>query len=58
VTLAPRLVLGLAGEWADTTVALPEGRWRDVLTGDCGDGGERNVAELLARFPVALLERA
>jgi (1->4)-alpha-D-glucan 1-alpha-D-glucosylmutase len=58
VAVAPRLVLGLAGDWADTTLALPAGRWSDVL-----DGGHRSfegdvpLADLLAPFPVALLER-
>jgi (1->4)-alpha-D-glucan 1-alpha-D-glucosylmutase len=59
VAVAPRLVLGLGGEWGDTALQLPDGRWSDVL-----DGGQRTfegnvaVAELLAPFPVALLERA
>jgi (1->4)-alpha-D-glucan 1-alpha-D-glucosylmutase len=59
VAVAPRLVLGLGGDWADTSLTLPEGRWADVL-----DGGRRTfegqvtLADLLAPFPVALLERA
>ena len=59
VAVAPRLVLGLAGDWAGTTLRLPDGRWADVL-----DGGRRTVegevvlADLLSPFPVALLERA
>jgi (1->4)-alpha-D-glucan 1-alpha-D-glucosylmutase len=57
VALAPRLVLGLAGNWHDTKVALPAGSWRDELTGCCEEGGERRVAELLGRFPVGLLSR-
>jgi (1->4)-alpha-D-glucan 1-alpha-D-glucosylmutase len=57
VTIAPRLVLGLRGGWGDARVELPDGRWRDVLTGEEAEGGEREVALLLARFPVALLER-
>jgi (1->4)-alpha-D-glucan 1-alpha-D-glucosylmutase len=55
--IAPRLVLGL-GNWGDTAVELPEGRWRNLLTGEETDGGERRLGMLLARFPVALLERA
>jgi (1->4)-alpha-D-glucan 1-alpha-D-glucosylmutase len=54
VTVVPRLVLGLGGEWDDTTLALPPGRWRNELTGD-EVTGRVAVAELLARFPVALL---
>jgi (1->4)-alpha-D-glucan 1-alpha-D-glucosylmutase len=59
VAVAPRLVLGLGGDWAGTTLTLPDGRFDDVL-----DGGKRTftgeaaVADLLGPFPVALLERA
>jgi (1->4)-alpha-D-glucan 1-alpha-D-glucosylmutase len=57
--VVPRLVLGLADRgWEATTVALPAGRWVDVITGEPADGGPVAVADLLARFPVALLERA
>jgi (1->4)-alpha-D-glucan 1-alpha-D-glucosylmutase len=56
-TVVPRLSLPV-DDWKDTLLRLPEGRWHDVLTGDWVDGGERAVAEVLARFPVALLERA
>ena len=57
VTVVPRLTIAV-DDWKDTTVTLPPGRWRDVLTGDALDGGERAVAEVLGRFPVALLERS
>ena len=58
-TLAPRLPVGLArrGGWGDATVALPDGRWRDELTGDVTDGGRVSVAGLLGNLPVALLVR-
>ncbi|HYU33077.1 MAG TPA: malto-oligosyltrehalose synthase [Thermoanaerobaculia bacterium] len=58
VAIAPRLILGLAGDWGETSVELPVGGWRNELTGDELEGGERKVGELLARFPVALLARA
>ena len=59
VAVAPRLVLGLDGDWADTTLSLPDGRWADVLDGGRRTfEGEVRIAELLAPFPVALLERA
>ncbi|WP_019137025.1 malto-oligosyltrehalose synthase [Cellulomonas massiliensis] len=45
------------GGWADHTVALPAGRWRDALTGHEVDGGVVGVAGLLDRLPVALLVR-
>jgi len=57
ISIAPRLPLTLGGDWADTTMALPSGRWRNEMTGDIVDGGEIALAKLLARFPVALLSR-
>jgi (1->4)-alpha-D-glucan 1-alpha-D-glucosylmutase len=57
ITVAPRLVLGLAGDWADTAIILPDGPWRDVLTGDSVRGGKTKLADLLKRFPVALLAK-
>jgi (1->4)-alpha-D-glucan 1-alpha-D-glucosylmutase len=59
VAVAPRLVLGLAGDWADTTLRLPDGQWADVLdSGARSFSGEVPLADLLDPFPVALLERA
>jgi (1->4)-alpha-D-glucan 1-alpha-D-glucosylmutase len=46
------------GAWGDTVVALPPGRWTDVITGAAVAGGDVAVEALLHRFPVALLERA
>jgi (1->4)-alpha-D-glucan 1-alpha-D-glucosylmutase len=56
LTLVPRLVQRLAGEWRDTTVSLPVGDWQNVFTGDLSSG-DIAVGDLLRRFPVALLER-
>ncbi|MFL5757007.1 MAG: malto-oligosyltrehalose synthase [Chloroflexota bacterium] len=39
------------------TVELPPGRWRDALAGGMIEGGSRRLADLLGRFPVAVLER-
>jgi (1->4)-alpha-D-glucan 1-alpha-D-glucosylmutase len=59
VAVAPRLVLGLGGDWADTTLTLPDGRWVDVLDGGRRTfEGEAQLTNLLAPFPVALLERS
>ncbi|MFP5287548.1 MAG: malto-oligosyltrehalose synthase, partial [Thermoanaerobaculia bacterium] len=58
VTVVPRLVIGLGGDWGDTSLELPPGRWRNELTGDHVDGGEVRLADLLRRFPVALLSRS
>lgn len=57
VTIATRLALSLErlGGWGTHTVALPEGRWRDALTGREVDGGVVGLAGLLATLPVALL---
>ena len=55
VTVAPRLVLGLRGDWGNTTIDIPDGRWRNRLTGDLLQGGTLGVGHLLRRFPVALL---
>jgi (1->4)-alpha-D-glucan 1-alpha-D-glucosylmutase len=56
VTVVPRLSVHV-DDWKDTAVALPLGPWQNVLTGDRLDGGDQPVAEVFARFPVALLER-
>lgn len=55
--VAPRLVTGLGGNWSETTVALPECRWRNDLTGERFNGGLALVSELVDPFPVALLSR-
>jgi len=57
VTVIPRLTVALAGDWGDTAVALPAGRWVDRFTGCAHEGGPAPMAGLLARFPVALLAR-
>jgi (1->4)-alpha-D-glucan 1-alpha-D-glucosylmutase len=57
LTVVPRLVLGACGQWGATSVAVPEGRWIDVLTGATHEGGPVPVAALWSAFPVALLAR-
>jgi (1->4)-alpha-D-glucan 1-alpha-D-glucosylmutase len=57
ITVAPRLVLGLAGDWVDTSVEIPRGNWRNELTGEDVAAGPAYVAALLRKFPVALLAR-
>jgi len=58
--VVPRLVLGLAdrGGWEDTSVTLPPGDWADVVTGAPVAGGPVAVGDMLAGFPVAVLERS
>jgi (1->4)-alpha-D-glucan 1-alpha-D-glucosylmutase len=58
VTVVPRLVLGLGGDWGVTELELPTGAWHNELTGEAVAGGRQSLAELLARFPVALLSRS
>jgi (1->4)-alpha-D-glucan 1-alpha-D-glucosylmutase len=53
--LAPRWNLKLGAGWKGTSVELPEGRWRNILTGDMFRGGCLGIQSLLQRFPVALL---
>ena len=57
VTVVPRLIVKLLGTWRDTTVLLPEGRWRNCLTGAVLSGGRSAVRGMLKDFPVALLVR-
>jgi len=54
VTVATRLPLGLQsrGGWGDTTLALPDGTWRDLLTDRVTNG---SLETLLSAYPVALL---
>lgn len=56
VTVATRLPVTLrnTGGWQDARLPLPEGSWRDVLTGRATDGA---LAGLLGELPVALLVR-
>jgi len=58
ITIAFRWPLRLRLGWEDTAVHLPDGRWRDALTGGETDGGEVRLGTLLTAAPVALLERA
>jgi (1->4)-alpha-D-glucan 1-alpha-D-glucosylmutase len=55
--LVPRWPLKLNGNWANTTVTLPEGRWRNILTSEPIAGGRIGPRDLFRRFPVALLAR-
>lgn len=59
VTAVTRLSLRLAeaGGWRETRLALPPGRWADVLAPEREFTGDARVADLFDRLPVALLER-
>ncbi len=56
VTVVPRLVLGVDGQWEDTGVVLPPGKFSNVLAPGAPLQGDAPVARLFADFPVALLE--
>jgi (1->4)-alpha-D-glucan 1-alpha-D-glucosylmutase len=60
VVVGTRLPIGLVrkGGWGDTTLALADGEWTDVITGATVAGGSVVLAELLERYPVALLVRS
>jgi (1->4)-alpha-D-glucan 1-alpha-D-glucosylmutase len=57
ITVAPRWPVSLNGDWADTEVELPAGRWRNLLSGENEPGGAVRLARLLSRFPLGLLIR-
>ena len=62
VAVATRLAAGLSrqGGWGAHRLAVPEGRWRDLLTGRqvvSPDHHGVHVADLLDAMPVALLVR-
>jgi (1->4)-alpha-D-glucan 1-alpha-D-glucosylmutase len=59
LTLGTRLPIGLAdgGGWAGTSVALPEGRWHNLLADTGRHTGEADVERVLGGLPVALLVR-
>jgi (1->4)-alpha-D-glucan 1-alpha-D-glucosylmutase len=55
LVLAPRLVITLNGNWNNTVIDVPAGRWENRLNGEIHTGGRFTVARMLEVFPVALL---
>jgi (1->4)-alpha-D-glucan 1-alpha-D-glucosylmutase len=57
IIVATRLPVGLArrGGWAGTTLPVPPGRWRDVLTGAVHTGPRPLLSGIALRLPVAVL---
>ena len=56
--VVPRLLFGLNGDWGDTTIELPAGRWNHLLTGKDEEGGAPiSLSGLLGECPVAVLAR-
>ena len=58
VVVVSRLHIGLAGDWQDTALTLPEGQWVDVLSDASHAGGGVGLRTLLDRLPVAVLRKA
>jgi len=60
ITVATRLPAALhrLGGWGDSTVVLPSGQWKNVLTGREVGSGAARIHELLVDLPVALLVRS
>ncbi len=56
VTRAPKR-LEIVGGWGGATVLLPEGLWRDELTGHLHGGAENLLNDVFATYPVALLRK-
>lgn len=57
ITIVPRLVLGLEGNWDKTSLDLPEGDWQNILSGEKISGGTNQVQNLFEKFPVTLLKK-
>ncbi len=57
VTIAPRLVKGLSGDWADTAIEIPSGDWRNIFTDERVTSGSLAMSALFQRFQVAVLEK-
>ncbi len=57
ITVATRLPEGLRrrGGWSTTALAVPEGRWLNVLTGATHTGPRPLLSDIDIRLPVALL---
>jgi (1->4)-alpha-D-glucan 1-alpha-D-glucosylmutase len=56
-TVVPRWNVKLGTGWAATSLRLPDGQWKNELTGEELAGGVVRIQRLLERFPVAFLTR-
>ena len=56
LTLAPRHTITLQS-WHNTTIQVPDGTWKNTLTGELTTSGIHPIESLLTTFPVALLTR-
>ncbi|MDQ2773310.1 MAG: malto-oligosyltrehalose synthase [Acidobacteriota bacterium] len=51
----PRFPMKLQGDWKDTALEIPDGRWKNVLAQSEVEGGAVQLKALLQPFPIALL---
>jgi (1->4)-alpha-D-glucan 1-alpha-D-glucosylmutase len=56
IAIAPRLLASL-GNWDGTVLEIPEGHWRNQMSGELLEPGKQEMSSLFAQFPVALLAR-
>jgi len=56
IAVVPRFTLSVKGDWGNTRLPLPGGRWMNVFTGAVLEDAV-SPAELFKEFPVALLRR-
>ena len=56
-TVATRMPVGLEkrGGWGDTVIVVPGHRFTDVISGRTFEGNSIPLADLLSKYPVALL---
>ncbi|MBA3602422.1 MAG: malto-oligosyltrehalose synthase [Parachlamydiaceae bacterium] len=57
IGVAPRFLIKLEGDWADTFLEIQSGLWLNVLTGEKFQGGRITIELLLKHFPIALLSK-
>lgn len=57
VVAVPRLSTQINGDWGDTQLQLPEGRWRSLFTDQQFQSNTATAQDVFASFPVALLIR-
>ncbi len=58
LAIEPILRLSMTPDDTETTLSLPEGKWRNRFTGDTFQGGrDVRISDLIEKFPTALLVR-
>lgn len=55
LTFVPRFVISLRGNWEKTYLNIPSGIWRNILTEEYIQGEEVLIADIIKKFPVAIL---